>query len=118
MPTLEELKRENAKLRAEAEGKRELIKLGEERNRLLRENKNLMRQAKFGKEIEVGKAIGRATAKIGKTFGRGFLIIAKNIAEAEKKEQELRRKMRRMRRIKKPKRKKVRQKTRKTSKRR
>jgi hypothetical protein len=112
MPTLGELQRENSRLRAQIKAKQELKEIGEERNRLLRENKSLLRQKKFSDEIEIAKRIGRKTAKVGKKIGNKLLVIARNIAEAEKREQRLRRKVSR------PKKRKVKKKTRKTSKRR
>jgi len=70
MPTLEELKRENQRLRNLIKSKKEMEDIGKERNRLLQENKALLRQAKYSKQIAFAKGVGRATGKVGMKLGK------------------------------------------------
>ena len=104
MATLQELRRKNEKLRNRLKAKRELLDIGEARNRLLKENKALLLEAKYGKQMRFAKSVGRKTSKVGsklgRGIGRGLWTMAKRIDEAGRKEEMARRKV-----MRKPKRK-------------
>ena len=102
MATLEELERENKALKTKIASERELAIIGRKRNELLRENKRLLREAKFGKQIRLakrvgkslgigGEKLGRATVKGGIIVGKALIKQAKKIAEADRREELIRR---------------------------
>jgi len=104
MVTLQELQEQNRKLRAQLEAKQELIKIQQERNRLLKENKNLQFASKYGGLVRVGSSIGRGISKgatkVGKGLGKGFVAWGRKLQEAERREQMAQRKIKKVRKIK------------------
>lgn len=100
MPTLKELKRENERLRNKIKAKKDLISIGEERNKLLRENKALMRQMKYGSSLSVAQKFGEKGARYGKKLGKNLLILGRKIEAAQREEEMLRRKIENKRRVK------------------
>lgn len=74
MTTLDELKKENKRLRSVISSQGEMEKIGKERNRLLKENKALLKQAKFGKAISIGKTVG---LRVGRGAVKGAVKTAK-----------------------------------------
>ena len=85
MATLEELKRQNEKLRNEAQAKRELAEIQKERFKLIAENKSLVRRAKFGRSISIASKLGSTTAKVGKGIGRSLIRIGHNLNEQDRR---------------------------------
>ncbi len=90
--TIEELKKENEELRKNIKSKQDLIAIGREKSKLIRENKALKIYSKHGSAIEAGAKFGRTSAKIGKVVGKSLWNLAKRINEAEKREEIARRK--------------------------
>jgi len=88
MATVNELKRENEKLRNRIEAKKEMIEIGRERNRLLKQNKTLLKSLKRGGKPsivgEIGKLTGRATLRAGKSAGRFGLKTWKILGDMER----------------------------------
>ena len=91
--TIEELRKENKILTERLEKREEANRLRGEQNKLLQQNKILLRRSKHPIVFEASKRIGDVSIKSGKKIGKGLLKIARNIAEAEKKEEALRRKV-------------------------
>ncbi len=91
--TIEELKKENAILEKKLKDKQEANRLRMEQNKLLQQNKILMRRSKHPVLFEASKRIGDVSIKAGKGVGKHLLKIARNMAEAEKREKALRRKV-------------------------
>ena len=95
MATLEELQQQNKKLKAEIEAKRELTEIQRKRENLIKENKRLLRQAKFGKQIKFAKGVGKGLGRVSLKVGKALVKHAKKIAEADDREQRARRKVKR-----------------------
>lgn len=70
MATLQELQKQNQKLREEIREKTSLMEIGKERNRLLKENKALLINLKHSRKIAFLQGVGRTTEKAGKKIGR------------------------------------------------
>ena len=85
MGTLEELKRENERLKNIQSGIRDMQKIQAERIRLMKENKRLARGIKYGKVINTGKRCGSTGVKIFKTLQKW----GANLEEAEKRQKRL-----------------------------
>lgn len=77
MASLQELQKENERLRNMQSKLREMQKNNEDRKRLLKENKQISRDIKFGKHIRLGKSVGRGLAQVGKQTGKEFLKVGK-----------------------------------------
>lgn len=93
MATLEEIKRKNALLRAQIQSKKEIMKIGQERSRLLKEQKLLLRVSKMSPEkIARQKRIAEKLIKVAKSTKRGFFKWGQRLVEAERREQEARKK--------------------------
>jgi hypothetical protein len=92
MPTLEELKRTNERLRNELNAKKELITIGKERQQLIKQGKQLEFLMKHpgivrfgGIPAKVGKSIGKAGLKYGGIAGKKVLKWAERVAENERR---------------------------------
>ena len=116
MVSISQLKKENERLKQMQNKLNEVKKNNEDRRKLLQENKRLARDIKFGKEIDVGKKVGRVAGKVGKATGRGLLKVGKSafnglsryanfLAEQERKQRNINRKLKSTVRKKKRKRK-------------
>ena len=70
MVNLTQLKKENDRLRSMQKKLQEAQKNNEDRRKLLKENKKLSRNIKFGQEIRAGKKVGRIAGEVGKATGR------------------------------------------------
>jgi len=93
MATLEEIKRKNERLRANIQAKKEIMQIGQERSRLLKEKALLLRVSKMSPEkIARQKRIAEKLIKVAKSTKRGFLKWGQRLVEAEKREKEARRK--------------------------
>lgn len=77
MPTLQELRKENKRLRDRMKRKRELEEIQEERERLAKENKRLKNPKKY--------ALFKIVKKTGARTGRGFAKMGRGAAKANKK---------------------------------
>lgn len=89
MPTLTELKRQNEILRHQLQARKEMIDIGRERNKLLKENKALKFVSKHPRLV----SFASPTAKLGTRFGKGLVKWANKVAEAERREQMAKRRM-------------------------
>ena len=78
METIEELKEKNRKLKLE-------LKIKEERDKLISENKRLMRQERYGGVIKVASQTGRGMKTIGEDIGRGISMWMKEAKKKSKK---------------------------------
>ena len=74
MLTLNQLKRENQRLKNIQEGLKDMGEIQQKRKELLMENKRLARDIKYGKSNGVGKKVGKAFVEVGKASGRGIAI--------------------------------------------
>lgn len=97
--TIEQLKKENKALVDKLKERAELNRIKLEQNKLLQQNKILMRRSKHPVLFEASKRFGdvsiKASKKVGKAgkgIGKGLLKIAVNMAEADRREEALRRK--------------------------
>ena len=107
MATLEEIRRKNRELRAQIQAKDEIMKIGQERSRLLKEQKILLRAKKMSPEkLARQKRIAEKLIKVAKSTKRGFLKWGQRLVEAERREQEARKKATQRKRKKSPKKKK------------
>ena len=77
MVTLDELKKENERLRTMQSKLNEIRKNNEDRKNLLIANKRLSRNIKHGEKIMFAKSLGRGFAQVGKTTGKGLLRTGK-----------------------------------------
>jgi lysozyme family protein len=91
--TIQELKRENERLKNQVQAKKELIDIQKERNRLLKENKALVAYGKHPQFYEGAKHLGKTSLRFGKIAGKGFMSWAKKVAEADRRSQIAQRKM-------------------------
>lgn len=123
MVSLEKLKRENQRLKAESKRKlerlnnvnkaqKEIISIGKQREKLIRENKALKFAKKHPRALRAGKAFIRGSdkfavegTKVAKKFGRGLVILSKRIEEANRREKAALKKLEKARTKKKVKRK-------------
>jgi len=84
MSTLNELKKQNEKLRNQLKARAELEEIGRERNKLMKENKNLLFAMKHKGLLSSAKKLssfGQKSGVIGKKVGIG---IWKKLRELEK----------------------------------
>ena len=76
MTTIEQLKKENRKLKSLQSNLKDMQKIQQERINLKKENEMLAKQIKSGKSSHIGKTIGKSvgktTLKIGKGAFRGL----------------------------------------------
>lgn len=104
MVTIEELKKENKRLREMQVKIKAMQKDNADRRRLAMENKRLARNIKFDKSIgtakraakitkTVGKASGKILAKTGRGAFKGLQKYAKFLDEQEKKQRSVNRKL-------------------------
>lgn len=93
MTTLEELKRQNEKLRNQLEARKEIEKISQERNKLLRENRALLLKKKYPRLVSSVGKFGKFTKTSGIKVGKGLLRIAKNIEAMERRESKISRKV-------------------------
>ena len=77
MVTLKELQRENKRLREMQNKLDNIKKSNEDRRKLLKENKRLSREIKFGKSIGIARDVGRVAHGVGKSVGRGLFRVGK-----------------------------------------
>lgn len=89
MGTLEELKKQNQRLKNQIQAKKEMLEIGRARNKLLKENKALRFASKHGGLI----SFANTSARIGGKIGKGFVKWAKMIAEKEEKEEMMKKRM-------------------------
>lgn len=87
--TLQELQRENKRLINEAESRKELVKIGEERLSLQQQNQKLLKQlrrspASVGIRNTLGH-VGRGFFKGGKSVAKGLIRYGKFLDEAERR---------------------------------
>lgn len=110
MVNLNQLKRENVRLRKMQTKLNEVKRNNEDRAKLLRENKRLARDIKFGKSIAVGRKAGKVLSEVGKASGKGLAIAgrgvfrglqryAKFLAEQEMKQRALNRRLKVSKRV-------------------
>jgi len=92
MATLEELKRENERLRNIQRGINEMRKMQEERVKLVKQNKSLSRNIKYGRTIKTGKTVTKKVSRGVATAGRGILKGLQrygNYIEEQKRKQDM-----------------------------
>lgn len=70
MATLEELRRENARLRAEAAVERDFARRNAERKKLARENRALKYRKIYSKASQIGGAISSGARRIGNQYAK------------------------------------------------
>lgn len=93
MPTIDEIRKENERLRISIESKREFIRINSERERLLKEQAQLRRMSKLTPEMIArrtrnAKMINKATKDTGnfiKKAAKGFMNFAQKFAQAEER---------------------------------
>ena len=87
--TLQELQKENKRLVNEAESRKELVKIGEERLKLQEQNKKLLKQLRATPtNIAIRKTLGvtgRGLFKAGKSVGKGLIRYGNFLEEQERK---------------------------------
>ncbi len=97
MPSLEDLRKENVRLRKMGEQIRQAQITNQKRKNLLKENKRLARNLKHGKAIGIGRAAAQVSKVVGKSAGktllktgkgalRGLQSYANFLAEQERKQ--------------------------------
>ncbi len=105
--TLQELQAENKRLRNEAESRKELVKIWEERTKLAEQNKRLLKQLRRSPTgVGIRKTLGltgRTFFKAGKSVGRGLVRYGKFLSEVERRNE---RKVRTIKKVSKSKRRK------------
>ena len=105
MATIEQLQRENKRLKAMQENIQEMKKIQEQRMALARENKILSKRLKHGGGSGIGKKIGlsfgKGLAKAGKSTFRGLQKYANFLEEQERKQKLLNKKLKTIKRRKK-----------------
>ncbi len=83
--TLQALQKENRRLINEAESRKELVKIGEERLKLAQQNKRLLKQLRRSPtNVAARRAlgiIGRGSLKASKLAGRGFFRASKSVGK-------------------------------------
>ena len=77
MVTLNQLKKENERLKKAQRKIVQMQRTNDERTELLKQNKRLSREIKHGKAMRVGKAVSRDLAKVGKVTGKGLVKTGK-----------------------------------------
>lgn len=77
--SLKQLKKENKRLKDMQKKLQEMEKTNEYRRKLLKENKTLSRNLKYGKQIAVGKSVGNSLEKIGRSVGKTSTRISKSV---------------------------------------
>jgi len=85
MTTLKELQEQNEKLRKEIHAKNELVRLKRQENKLLKENKRLLRQTKYPIATSVGRTFGKESKRIGINIGKGLINLGNKIAENQRR---------------------------------
>ncbi len=111
MPSLEELRKENERLKKMGEQIRLAQITNQKRKQLLKENKRLARNLKHGKAIGIGRAAAQVSKAIGKSAGktllktgkgafRGLQSYANFLAEQERKQRASNSKLRSAKRTK------------------
>jgi len=89
--TLQELQRDNRRLKNEAESRKELVKIGQERVKLAEENRRLLialRRSPTGVAIRKTLGVtGRGLFKAGKSIGKNLVRYGNFLAEQEIKNQ-------------------------------
>jgi hypothetical protein len=97
MATLEQLKKENRRLKAMQENLKDMEKIQEQRMALARENKRLASNLKSGGAGKVikkfGVGLGRGVTKTGRGVFRGLQRYANFLEEQERKQKLLNRKL-------------------------
>ena len=83
MKTLEELRRENARLKAGQAVRADMSKRDTERKQLRRENIEL----KHGEKLQAVRATGRGLKVIGRGLGRGLIKLGDRFNEAQTSQQ-------------------------------
>ena len=77
MVSISQLKKENDRLKKMQKTLEEARKNNDDRRNLLKENKKLSREIKFGEGIRAGKKVGRVAGKVGKATGKGLFRVGK-----------------------------------------
>lgn len=93
--SIAEIMAENKRLRSKIESKREILAVRQEKNKLLREQKAILRDLKYGRAMKFGKEVGKTSLGMGKRIGKGLFEIAKRIDAAERREEMMKNKSRR-----------------------
>lgn len=87
--TLQELQRENRRLKNEAESRMELVKIGEERAKLAAQNQKLLKALnRSSTGVAIRKTLGvtgRGFFKAGKKIGSGLIRYGRFLDEAERR---------------------------------
>jgi len=87
--TLQELQAENKRLRNEAESRKELVKIGEERFKLDAQNKRLLKQLRRSPTgVAIRKTLGvtgKGFFKAGKSIGKGLIAYGRFLNKAEER---------------------------------
>jgi hypothetical protein len=81
---IQQLQRQNEKLKAELECKDDLVNLEREQKQLMQENKKLGRELKFGQEIGLAKDMGKTSWKILKVIGSNIMKFCRHIEKVER----------------------------------
>jgi len=111
MVNLKQLQRENQRLRGMQRKLRDIEKNNEDRVKLLRENKMLARNIKFDKSLKIGRRASKIAKDVGKPIGRGVVKAgigafkglqryANFLAEQERRQKSLNRKLKSARKSK------------------
>lgn len=111
MATLKELQKENARLRGMQTQLKDMQKNNVDRRNLLKENKKLAREIKFGKAIniskraqgltrEVGKRSGKVLAKVGIGAFKGLQKYGTFLAEQEREQRSVNTKLKSVKKAK------------------
>lgn len=105
MPSLEDLQKENARLKKMQQQLQNAQMTNQRRRQLLKENKRLARNLKHGKAIAIGRAAKQISKDVGKSAGKTLLKAGKGafkglgayanfLAEQERKQKSSNRKLR------------------------
>lgn len=111
MVTIEELRKENKRLRDMQVKITAMQKDNADRKKLLMENKKLARQVKFSKSIGIAKGAAKITKQVGKSSGkilaktgvgawRGLQKYGRFLAEQERKQKSVNRKLKSVKKAK------------------
>ena len=89
--TLQKLREQNKRLINEAESRKELVKIGEERARLAGQNKKLLKALRRSSTNVAARKIlgvtGKGVFKAGKSIGKNLMRYGRFLEEAERKNQ-------------------------------